>query len=93
MAKMVWNQIELDLPAETVEQIKSTAESMGMTTEELLTDVLMRAVESSPEIAAIYNDAQAEVNKRGITLDQYIAEAEGAQYMTDLIIRLAKLGR
>lgn len=86
MAKMV----PIALPPALVEKIREAAESLDMTADELLDELLTQAMAEHPEISALLTEAHAEVSKRGISMEQYTAEAEAAKHMADLVIRLLK---
>ena len=93
MAKIVWNQSEIELSDDTAHKLHEVAKIMGISVEDLLTELLVKAVDESPEISGLLAEAQAEIRRRGISMDQYIAEAEGAAHMADLIVRLVKQKR
>ena len=83
--------VPIELPPDLAGKLQEAADRLEISPDELLDRLLTLAMtEDDPEISGLIADAQAEVSRRGISMDQYIAEAEGAQHMTDLIIRLLK---
>ena len=74
-------EIELDLPESFVKRLEEIAEILGMTAEELLSEVvtimLRRDLEDPErwrEFEKSLEEAKEEAKKRGISVDEYLAE-------------------
>ena len=90
MAKIIINECEYEVSGSLIQKLQEAADDLGVPVEELASELLKDALETSPEVAKLVAEAEAEAKQRGITMDHYIAEAEHAAQMTTLLIRILK---
>jgi hypothetical protein len=90
MAKIIINGCEYEVSESLVQSLQEAADDLGVPVGELASEVLTDGLETSPEIERLVREAEAEANRRGITMEHYIAEAEHAGQMTTLLIKMLK---
>ena len=93
MAKIIINECEYEVSENLVQSLQEAADDLGVPIEELASEVLEDVVETSPEIQRLVAEAEAETERRGITMEHYIAEAEHASQMTTLLIKILRAKR
>ena len=93
MAKIIINGCEYEVSESLVQSLQETADDLDVPVEELAIELLTDGRAASPEIARGLAEAKAEANRRRITMEHYIAEAEHAGQMTTLLIKMLKVKR
>ena len=93
MAKIIINGCEYEVSESLVQSLQETADDLDVPVEELAIELLTDGIAASPEIARGLAEAKAESNRRRITMEHYIAEAEHAGQMTTLLIKMLKVKR